>query len=360
MQIRTLAHSVTLASAALAFAGSVHAAEDLKVQTSFNSGDFAYQYLQENWVPKLKEMTGGDVTINLMPIGSVVPYKETMEAVAMGLLDGDMTAPAYFTGKDPAFALMGDLIAGYDKPSQFLDFCQNGGGEEVLQKAIDAQVGDKVEVVGCGPYKREALVAAVPIHSVEDLEGVKIRSPEGLAAAVFERAGATPVNIPFSEVYTSLQQGVVDAADASAYVNNDASGMHDIAKYPIYPGIHSMSSQQFTLNQQTWESLSEEDQQALSQWFYDAFHDLAGAVQEQDEKLVARDKQKDDMTVIDWPQEERDQFREIARGAWEAFGEKSELAQQALQAHLDYMKEKGLLEGEAVTDAAEASQGEQN
>lgn len=356
MQIRTLAHSITLASAALAFAGTVQAAEELKVQTSFNAGDFAYQYLEDNWAPKLEEMTGGDVTINLMPIGSVVPYKETMEAVSMGLLDGDMTAPAYFTGKDPVFALMGDLVAGYDKPSQFLDFCQNGGGEEILQKAIDAQVGDKVKVVGCGPYKREALVAAVPIRSVEDLEGVKIRSPEGLAAAVFERAGATPVNIPFSEIYTSLQQGVVDAADASAYVNNDAAGLHDIAKYPLYPGIHSMSSQQFTLNQETWESLSEEDQQALNQWFYDAFHDLAAAVQAEDKKLVARDKKKDGMTVIDWPQEERDQFREIARGAWEAFGEKSKLAQQALEAHLEYMKEKGLLKGDAGADVADASQ----
>ncbi|MDT8895324.1 TRAP transporter substrate-binding protein [Halomonas sp. I1] len=359
MQIRTLAHSIVLASAALTFSGTTQAA-DLKVQTSFNSGDFAYQYLQENWAPKLEKVTDGDVSINLMPIGSVVPYKETMEAVSMGLLDGDMTAPAYFTGKDPVFALMGDLIAGYDKPSQFLDFCQKGGGEDVLQKAIDAQVGDKIKVVGCGPYKREALVAAVPIRSVEDLEGVKIRSPEGLAAAVFERAGATPVNIPFSEVYTSLQQGVVDAADASAYVNNDASGLHDIAKYPIYPGIHSMSSQQFTLNQQTWESLSEEDQKALGQWFYNAFHDLAKAVQEKDESLVARDKKKEDMTVIDWPQEERDQFREIARGAWEAFGDKSELAQQALQAHLEYMRETGLLKGGDTAETVAASQESQD
>lgn len=355
MKIRTLTHSITLASAALVMAGTAQAQQELRIQTSFNSGDYAYQYLQENWVPKVEEMTGGDVTLNLMPIGSVVPYKETLEAVGMGLLDGDLTAPAYFAGRDPAFALMGDLIAGYDKPSQFLDFCQNGGGEEVLQKAIDKVVPNRVHVVGCGPYKREALVAAKPIRSVEDLQGLKFRSPEGLAAAVFERAGATPVNIPFSEVYTSLQQGVVDAADASAYVNNDASGLHDIAKYPIYPGIHSMSSQQFTLNENTWESLSEEDQQALNQWFYDAFNDLAGAVHQQDEELVARDKAKGDITVIDWSQEERDKFREIARGAWEDFAQKSPIAQEALDAHLKYMKAHGLLEGNAAQTQDEAS-----
>ncbi|MBZ9560189.1 MULTISPECIES: TRAP transporter substrate-binding protein [unclassified Modicisalibacter] len=359
MKMRTLVYSISLASTAMLAATAVQAKE-LRVQTSFNSGDYAYQYLQDNWVPKVEEATGGDVTLNLMPTGSVVPYKETMDAVAMGLLDGDLTAPSYFSGKDPVFALMGDLIAGYDKPSQFLDFCKNGGGEAVLQKAIDAEVGDKVHVVGCGPYKREALVAAVPIRGVDDLKGVKIRSPEGLAADVFKRAGATPVNIPFSEVYTSLQQGVVDAADASAYVNNDASGLNDIAKYPIYPGIHSMSSQQFTLNQSTWESLSEEDQKALHEWFYDAFNDLADAVHQQDEKLVARDKAKGDITVIDWPQSERDKFREIARESWEAYAQKSELAQEAFDAHVAYMKAHGLLKDQASQgndDKTENTQG---
>ncbi|MCI0594698.1 MAG: C4-dicarboxylate ABC transporter substrate-binding protein, partial [Chromohalobacter sp.] len=81
MKIRTLVYSISLASAAM-FSASYAQATELKVQTSFNSGDYAYQYLQDNWVPKLKKMTGGDVSINLMPIGSVVPYKETMSAVS--------------------------------------------------------------------------------------------------------------------------------------------------------------------------------------------------------------------------------------------------------------------------------------
>jgi hypothetical protein len=47
------------------------------------------------------------------------------------------------------------------------------------------------------------------------MAGKKIRSPEGLAAAVFKAAGASPVSIPFSEVYGALEKGIVDAADAS-------------------------------------------------------------------------------------------------------------------------------------------------
>jgi TRAP-type mannitol/chloroaromatic compound transport system substrate-binding protein len=80
------------------------------------------------------------------------------------------------------------------------------------------------------------------------MAGKKIRSPEGLAAAVFKAAGASPVSIPFSEVYGALEKGIVDAAAASAYVNNDATGLHDVARYPLFPGIHSMPSMQVTIN----------------------------------------------------------------------------------------------------------------
>lgn len=345
---------LTLAAATLAASGSVAAAAEqtFRIQVSWTAGSYAYQYLEKTWVPKLEEMTDGDVTLQMLPSGSVVPYKETLDAVGMGLLDGELTATAYFTGRNPAFAILGDLPAGYDTPQQFLDFCREGGGEQALQAAIDTVVPNQVHVVGCGPYKRESLVAAVPIRGVDDLQGIKIRSPEGLVADVFKRAGATPVNIPLSEVFTALQQGVVDAADNSAYSDNDAAGLNDIAHYPIYPGIHSMSSQQFTLNQQTWESLDEADRQALHDWFYAAMNDLAKVVHAKDEELVARDRQGGKITVVDWPQSERDRFRQIARGAWMRYADSTPEAQAALQAHLDYMKRIGLMdEGESDDDS---------
>ena len=177
----------------------------------------------------------------------MVSHRETPEAVAGGVLDGDWTSIPYFSGREPAFALLGDLISGYDTPTQMRWFCQYGPGEEALQDALDSYTGGRIKVIGCGPYSREALAAAVPIRGFADLKGKKIRSPEGLASAVFKGAGASPISIPFSEVYTSLEKGIVDAADASAYINNDAVGLNKIAKFPLYPGIHSMPAMQFTI-----------------------------------------------------------------------------------------------------------------
>ncbi|UUP18155.1 TRAP transporter substrate-binding protein DctP [Nitratireductor thuwali] len=332
-----------LAVSASVMAGSAQA-DTLNIQTSFNAGDFSTQYLTENWLPKISEMTEGRIEIVLTPNGSVVPARETPEAVAAGVLDGDFTSVNYFSGLEPAYAIMGDLISGYETPEQMLDFCREGGGEAVMQKAADAVTGGEVKVVACGPYSRESLPARVPIRTFEDLKGKKIRSPEGLAAAVFQAAGASPVSIPFSEVFGALEKGIVDAADASAYVNNDATGIHDVAPYPLYPGIHSMPSMQFTVNKEKWEVLSEADRKALRDWWYEAMYAMAAEVAKQDAALAARDDAADDIQVIDWAKEDRDQLRAVAREQWEIFAEKSGLAKEALDANIAYMTKIGLFQ----------------
>ena len=323
------------------FAGAVNA-ETLNIQTSFNAGDFSTQFITEHWVPDVEKRTDGRVEIVLTPNGSVVPAKETPSAVAVGVLDGDFTSVNYFAGLEPAYAIMGDLISGYDTPEQMIGFCKDGGGEAIMQKASDAITDGEVKVVACGPYSREALVARTPIRTFEDLSGKKIRSPEGLAAAVFSAAGASPVSIPFSEVFGALEKGIVDAADASAYVNNAATGLQDVAPYPLYPGIHSMPSMQFTVNAEKWADISAEDQKALRDSWYDAMYAMAAEVSKQDAELAARDDATDEIEVIDWAQEDRDKLRVVARQQWEEFAKKSDLAKEALDAHIAYMTKIGL------------------
>ena len=329
---------------AVAASMGIAEAQTLKLQASSKAGDWAHRFMTDNWQKKFNMMTGeGGVKIDVLPTKAVVPHRETIDAVANGILDGDLNAVSYFSGRDPAFAIMGDLIAGYDTPDQLQTFCQLGGGKEMLQKIYDKYTKGKVHVVGCGPYAREAFVSSIEINTVEDMKGVKVRSPEGLAAEVFKRAGATPVSLPFSEVYTSLEKGIVQAADASAHVNNNASGMYKVAKYPIYPGIHSMAVLQFIVNKDVWNKLSEAEQTALEVWYIAAYTSMRRSADLEDKKLAAMQRESGDVTVVDWAQAERDKFREIAVGAWTDFGEKSDLAKEALEANISFMKTMGML-----------------
>ena len=333
---------------AAALAASIVAAPALaetkiKVQASSKSGDWAHRFLTENWGPKLKAMTGGKVSIEVLPTKAVVPHRETIDAVANGILDGDLNAVSYFAGRDPAFAIIGDLIAGYDTVDQVRTFCMHGGGKEILQKLYDKYAKGKVHVIGCGPYAKEALVSKNKITTVEGLKGVKIRSPEGLASEVFKRVGAAPVSLPFSEVYTALEKGLIDAADASAFVNNEAHGMHKIAKFPIYPGIHSMAVLQFIVNKDVWNKLGKDGQTAVEVWYSAAYDAMRREADLQDRNIAEKYADGKDVQVVDWAQQERDKFREISVQAWQDFAKKTPLAKEALDAHLAYMKKTGML-----------------
>jgi len=343
MNIKSLTAVVALAAAAGIAAGAASAADRvLKIQTSSNASHASLAYLNENWVPKLEAMTGGALTVELLPVDAVVPRRETPEAIGVGVLDGDLTSINYFSGVDPAFALMGDLIAGYDSADQIQAFCAQGGGKEMLQKLFDAHY-EGVHVVGCGAYAREAFVSSIPIRGVADFAGVKVRSPEGLAADVFKRAGAAPVVMSGSEIFGALEKGVIDAADNSAYANNDANGLHKIAKFPIFPGIHSTPILQFTVGEAVWEEIGEANQIALETWYLAAYNGLRQHFDRLDRQLVARDKAAGEIEVIDWPQAERDKMRLIAQEAWSDFAAQSDLAKEVFDAHVKFMKEAGLL-----------------
>ncbi len=335
--------AVAISAVALTFVAEASYAKTLKVQASSKAGDWAHRFMTDQWAPKLSAMSGGNMKIDVLPTKAVVPHRETIDAVANGILDGDLNAVSYFSGRDPAFAIIGDLIAGYDTVDQVRTFCQYGGGKEILQKLYDKYTKGKVHVVGCGPYAKEAFVSTVPIRGIADFKGVKVRSPEGLAAEVFKRVGAAPVSLPFSEVYTALEKKVIDAADASAHVNNHASGMYKVATFPIYPGIHSMAVLQFIVNKKVWDKMSKGEQETLEIWYQAAYDAMRREADIQDQAIAAEQRAGKDITVIDWSNEERAKFREISVAAWYDYAAKSPLAKEALDAHLKYMKATGLL-----------------
>jgi TRAP-type mannitol/chloroaromatic compound transport system substrate-binding protein len=333
------------AAGVLALAASAASAEQVwKVQTSMTAGESFYTNIQEHWLPRLAEMTGGELQIELTPVGSVVPYNETMDAISQGILQGDITSTVYFSGRSKAFAILGDLISGYETPDQIAMFCYHGGGRELIQEAFDTYAGGGVKVVGCGAIARESFTSKIPIRGIDDLEGVKVRSPEGLAAIVFERAGASTVALPASEVHTSIDKGVIDAADFSSYSMDESVGLHEIARYPIYPGIHSMPVIQFTVNKAAYDSLTPAQQTILDVWYRAMIADLAMMNEITDRELVARDMAEDsEVEVINWSKEDRDRLREIAAEAWAEFAEGDELTQRAYEANIAFMKKIGLL-----------------
>ncbi|MDO6732688.1 hypothetical protein Q4577_21920 [Marinovum sp. 2_MG-2023] len=99
----------------------------LKFQSSDPAGNPTYMIEQE-WAQRVSDASGGRLSIEMLPVDSVVSYNETHDAVGAGILGGHITAVAYASGKDPAFALIGNTVGAWSSPYEMLRWhCQLDG-----------------------------------------------------------------------------------------------------------------------------------------------------------------------------------------------------------------------------------------
>ena len=312
----------------------------LHFQSCDPSGSTNYK-LKQQWVERVKVMSGGRIEIKLHSAGVVVEHKETLNALSDGVLDGHITDPGYFSGIDPAFGLIGNTVGAWSDPNDMLLFMEKGGGTELLRE-IYKPYG--IHFIGTAATGLEAFVSKKPLNGVEDLKGLKVRAPEGLVNAVFKAAGAAPVNLPSSEVYTSLDKGVIDAADSTVFSTNDQLGMHKIAKSPVYPGFHSMPILDFSINKKSWDKLSPDLQAIMTASVRNFAREMVSELRLNDLEAVARVQAKGDVTIHDWSAVERKKFRNIAMLEWKKFSTKSPNAEKVYEVLTKFLAENGMID----------------
>ena len=312
-------------------------------QTSAAAGDDFFA-IEQQWADDVKRRSNGEIVIHLLPAGAVVQYNETLDAVGAGILDGHIGDPSYFSGKDPAFAMLGNLVGAWSAPDQMLDFIDNGGGYELYNTLINPY---GLQFIGASATGLESFLSNKRLTGVADLKGLKLRAPEGMVQEIFAAAGASPVNLPGSEVYTALEKGVIDAADYTVFASNHSQGMHRFARYPIYPGFHSMPMVEISMNREIWLSLSDKNKTLLIQSVKLLAINMVQELEEKDRVAVAQAQQDPNIEVINWSPEERKAFRDIAQSQWQNWAGRSPMAQQVFTTVTAYLRANGLLTGEA-------------
>ncbi|MEH6608245.1 MAG: TRAP transporter substrate-binding protein [Halioglobus sp.] len=213
----------------------------------------------ENFARLVGEMSAGRLTARVYGSGEMVPAFEVFDAVSQGVADAGHGASYYWKGKIPASVFFTAVPFGMTA-QEMNGWLHYGGGLEVWRETYAASnvipmAGGSTGVQMAGWFNRE-------INSVDDIKGLKMRIP-GMAGEVFAAAGGTAVRIPGSEVYTSLQTGVIDAAEWVGPYNDLSLGLHQVAKYYYYPGWHEPGAMlEFIVNKQSMEALPE-DLQAI-------------------------------------------------------------------------------------------------
>ncbi|SDF37647.1 TRAP-type mannitol/chloroaromatic compound transport system, substrate-binding protein [Thalassobaculum litoreum DSM 18839] len=339
--MRMIAKLAPAVSAALLAAGLSTAAmaqtTSLRIQTHYApetvSGKLAAQYIDN-----VQTMSNGEIQIEMFYSSSVVKSVEAFDAAATGILDCEMTSGAYQTGKNPAFQFVGDIMGGYATPYQQLSWLYYGGGMEAAQKLYNQF---DMQLIGWWVYGQESLSSSKPIRNAEDFKDWKFRSPPGMETKIFENLGASPIVMDFTEVFTALESGIIDGADASGLANNQSLGLYDLVKHANYPGFHSMPSDHLACNKAKWNAMPESHRRIMSV----AMESLAlrtALTFEKKNAEAAADLKSKGVTLYAWSDEDLQKFRDAAQSAWKDFATTPE-AKALVESHLTYLRQLGLV-----------------
>ncbi|GAB5377564.1 MAG: hypothetical protein AcusKO_40260 [Acuticoccus sp.] len=332
--IRTLLAGASLA--AFVSTGAMAQEFTLRIQTHLSPESVSGQNASE-FFDDIETMSGGRIDVEEFFSSAVVKSVETFDAAVNGILDGDMTGGAYQTGKDPAFQFVGDIMGGYDTPWQLYAFLYNGGGLEVAQ-ALYNEYG--MQLIGWWIPGQEALSSSAPLDGPDALKDWKFRSPPGMETKIFAEMGASPIVMDFTEVFTALESGIIDGADASNLSTNQSLGIYDIVKHATFPGFHSMPADHFAINKSVWDSMPEDLQRIVEV----AMQKLAFRTTldyEVDIQRAARELAEAGVTLHDWSAENRRAFREAAVIAWDEFAT-TQLAKDLVAQHKEFLTQIGL------------------
>ena len=228
-----------------------------------------------------------------------MPYTEYFDAVRGGVVELSQTAGAYWGGKDPALALICNAgkVIGYWPET--LSWMLYGGGMELAREQY-AKWDLQFVATGTYSFAGESIVSSVPIRTLDDIKGLKIRAPEDLSP-VWDALGADVLTIPGAEVYTALSTGLIEASDWGSPAMNLRMGYAEICPYYSKPGDYYGSTvlDLFT-SMDNWNSLPDDlkkileiggQQMGVDMWIWTAYDDLTSisALKEAGAEMVVWD-----------------------------------------------------------------------
>ncbi len=260
---KTTRRKLVLTSAAVAATAAVSAPTVVKAQGTVNfrfqstwpSKDIFHEFAQD-YAKKVNDMTGGELKIEVLPAGAVVPAFGLLEAVSKGTLDGGHGVLAYHYGKQNALALWGSGPGFAMDANMLLAWHKYGGGKELLQK-IYQSIGANVVSFPYGPMPSQPLGwYKKPITKPEDFNGLKFRTV-GISIDVFSGMGAADNALPGGEIVSAMDRGLLDAAEFNNASSDRVLGFPDVSKVCMLQSFHQNAEQfEITFNKTKFDALS--------------------------------------------------------------------------------------------------------
>ncbi len=227
---------------------------NMRWQSTWPAKDIFHEYALD-FAKKVNDMTGGDLKIEVLPAGAVVPAFGLLDAVSKGTLDGGHGVMVYHYGKQNALALWGSGPAFGMDANMLLSWHKYGGGKELLNK-LYASIGANIVSYPYGPMPTQPLGwFKKPITKAADFKGLKFRTV-GISIDVFTAMGAAVNALPGGEIVPAMDRGLLDAAEFNNASSDRTLGFPDVSKVCMLQSYHQNAEQfEIMFNKTKYDSL---------------------------------------------------------------------------------------------------------
>jgi TRAP-type mannitol/chloroaromatic compound transport system substrate-binding protein len=213
----------------------------MRWQSTWPAKDIFHEYATD-FAKKINDMTGGELKIEVLPAGAVVPAFGLLEAVSKGILDGGHGVMVYHYGKQNALALWGSGPAFGMDAQMLMAWHKYGGGKELLAK-LYSSLDANVVSFPYGPMFTQPLGwFKKPVQRVEDLKGLKYRTV-GLSIDVFTNLGVAVNALSAGEIVPAMDRGLLDAAEFNNMSSDRTLGFPDVSKVCMLQSYHQNAEQ---------------------------------------------------------------------------------------------------------------------
>ncbi len=241
------------AAAVVALMAGAAEARELSMGSQDNENSNLYKGMVA-FQEKLAEISGGELTVKLFPSSQLGDFKAMVAMLQAGELDLVTTGYPDMSYVIPELKLVGAPYVVSDFPE--LEKIINGPWGQKMEAKFEAE---GVKIADIWYYGTRQTTANQPIYSMEDLKGLRMRTPNVPFLIAYAKAvGATPAPVAFAEVYLALQTNQVDAEE-NPLPTIEAMKFYEVQK-AIALTNHFIASEAIQVSMNTWNSLSEQEQ----------------------------------------------------------------------------------------------------
>ncbi len=212
-----------------------------RFQSTWPAKDIFHEYALD-FAKKVNDMTGGELKIEVLPAGAVVPAFGLLDAVSKGTLDGGHGVIVYHYGKNTALALWGSGPSFGMDANMLLSWHKYGGGAALLEEVYKS-IGADVRSYVYGPMPTQPLGwFKKPITKLEDMKGMKFRTV-GISIDMLTGMGVSVNALPGGEIVPAMDRGLLDGAEFNNASSDRLLGFPDVSKVCMLQSYHQNAEQ---------------------------------------------------------------------------------------------------------------------